>query len=104
MTPSPLAARLDTWSPFGPGSSYQPGPMTPPPLAARLATWSLFGPGSWANRDQHWSRVIGPGCRTGTEVPYEPGQYGGLSTSEALFGLDIFPLEIQQYAYFSEKK
>src|ERR1043165_9819913 len=56
--------------------------MTPPPLAARLATWSLFGPGLWANRDQHWSRVIGPGCRTGTEGPYEPGQYGGLSTSE----------------------
>ena len=45
-----------------PGFSYQPGPMTPPPLAAHLATWSLFGPGSWANRDQHWSRVIGPGC------------------------------------------
>ena len=58
---------------FGPGSSYQPGPMTPPPLAARQVTWSLFGPGSWANRDHHWSRVIGPGYGTGTEGPYKPG-------------------------------
>ena len=53
---------------FGPGSSYQPGPMTPPLLAARLATWSPFGPGSWPNRDQHWPELLVPGVEPGPKA------------------------------------